>query len=77
MRKLIEHQAGVKKVTAKPIENGALPPPAWQNLAWGTLPMGFSLLAMGAALLLPDRRRLAATVPFPAPAPDYILPEAK
>ncbi len=62
---------------AKPIESGAQPPPAWQSLAWGTLPMGFSLLAICTALLIPDRRRVATTVQFPSPAPDYILPEAK
>src|SRR4051812_11984490 len=42
--------------------------PAWQGLAWGTLPMLSSLLAIFLVIALPERRRMAETVEFPAAA---------
>jgi len=43
-------------------------PATWEGLEWGTLPVGSSLLALVLVMLLPERRRLAETVEFPAPA---------
>ncbi len=59
------------------IEAGALPPPAWQGVLWGTLPMLVSIFALFAVILIPDRRTVAETVPFPAPVTEPILREAK
>ncbi len=49
------------------------PPPAWQGIMWGTLPIGSSIFALLAVLLLPDRRRIAQPVEFPAVAPEPVL----
>jgi len=60
------------------IETGVLPPPAWQGLLWGVLPLGVSILAILAVVMIPEQRRMAAPVPFPAAAPEPIfLREAK
>ncbi|HZQ91978.1 MAG TPA: hypothetical protein VFA60_09315 [Terriglobales bacterium] len=53
---------------ARKIESGALPPPAWQGLMWGTLPVGVSLLAIIAVFAVPERRRVAGPVAFPGAA---------
>lgn len=42
--------------------------PAWQGVMWGTLPMLSSLFAIFLIVALPERRRLAETVEFPAAA---------
>ncbi len=52
---------------AHPVESH-MAPAAWEGLEWGTLPVGSSLLALLLVMLLPERRRLAETVEFPAPA---------
>jgi hypothetical protein len=57
---------------------GLLPPPAWQGLMWGILPILSSVFAMFVILAIPERRRVAETVPFPAAAAsDVLLREAK
>src|SRR5438067_1474100 len=61
---------------AHPIPSDAIPP-AWQGLLWGTLPMACSLFAILFVLALPDRRRVAETVEFPAAAEPAYVREAK
>lgn len=62
---------------AKPMEFGEVPPP-WQGLMWGTLPIGSSILAIIVVLLLPERKRIAEPLQFPAAAGETVyLPEAK
>ena len=55
------------------------PPPAWQGLMWGLLPMSMALLSLLAVILLPERRVLAETYEFPATEDDaaVVLREAK
>jgi hypothetical protein len=62
---------------ARKIESGILPPPAWQGVMWGLLPMLSAIAAILAVSMLAERRRIAETVPFPAPAPEPVLREAK
>jgi hypothetical protein len=63
---------------AKPIDFGTFIPPAWQGLLWGVLPVGVSIFAIFAVLLLPERRRVSATIEFPAASADEpVLREAK
>ena len=64
---------------AKKIDFGDLMPTAWQGIMWGILPVGVSLFAIFAILMLPERRVLAETVPFPATTPEdrVVLREAK
>ena len=40
-------------------------PPAWQGVMWGILPIGVSFLAIFLEVLLPERRRVPATVGVP------------
>lgn len=51
------------------------PPPAWHGILWGILPIGSSIFALLAILLLPERRSAAAERPveFPAVAPEPVL----
>lgn len=56
---------------AHPIAFGYVPPP-WQGLMWGILPIGSSVLAIVVVLLLPDKRRFAQPIEFPATAGDEI-----
>lgn len=59
---------------ARKLEFGAAPPPAWQGLMWGILPVGASIFAIFAVLLIPDRRTLAEPVEFPVAAtPEPVL----
>jgi hypothetical protein len=61
---------------AKPMEVGFMPPP-WQGIMWGIFPIGSSILAVLAVVLLPDRKRIAEPVELPvSPEPVY-LGEAK
>jgi hypothetical protein len=62
---------------AQKVELGA-PPPAWQGLIWGLLPMSVALLSLLSVVLLPERRRAlpANTYEFPATEP-VVLREAK
>jgi hypothetical protein len=53
------------------------PPPAWQGLIWGLLPMSAALLSILAIILLPERRVLAETYEFPATEEPVVLREAK
>jgi hypothetical protein len=55
------------------------PPPAWQGLMWGLLPMSMALLSLLAVILLPERRVLAETYEFPATEDEaaVVLREAK
>jgi len=65
---------------AHKLEFGAAPPPAWQGLMWGILPVGASIFAVFAVLFLPDRRRFVEPLNFPAAAttaPEPVLREAK
>ena len=41
-------------------------PPKWHGFVWGTLPIASSLFAIFAILLLPERKRSARTIQFPA-----------
>jgi hypothetical protein len=54
------------------------PPPAWEGLIWGLLPMSVALLSILSIVLLPERRRVIAanTYEFPAGEP-VVLREAK
>jgi hypothetical protein len=49
---------------AHKIDSNAIPP-AWQGLLWGILPIGVSFLAIFLELLLPERRRLPASLGVP------------
>jgi hypothetical protein len=62
---------------AHKLEFGVSPPPAWQGLLWGVLPVGASIFAIFAVLLIPDRRRFVEPLEFPASAPEPALREAK
>jgi hypothetical protein len=64
---------------ARQLDWGSLMPTPLEGLLWGTLPMASSILAILLVVLLPERRRVAETLPFPAPAmPEpVILREAK
>lgn len=64
---------------AHPVESSALMPTYREDLMWGTLPIGFSVLAIVAVLGLPERRRVVAEpIEFPAPAGSVLgLREAK
>jgi hypothetical protein len=50
---------------AHKMDYGDAPPP-WQGLMWGTLPIGSSILAIVLLLVLPEKRRRAETIDFPA-----------
>ncbi|HEY3930373.1 MAG TPA: hypothetical protein VGL89_18515 [Candidatus Koribacter sp.] len=66
---------------AKKIDFGPLMPTAFEGLMWGILPVGVSLFALFAIIMLPERRRLEEPVQFPAssasPADRAVLREAK
>lgn len=58
---------------AHPMDFGGKPAP-WQGLMWGLLPIGSSILAAIAILLLPDRRPAAAPpIEFPTGASDETI----
>jgi hypothetical protein len=42
-------------------------PAPWEGILWGTLPMASSILAILLIVLMPERRRMAHPVEFPAP----------
>ncbi len=65
-------------VAAQPVHSSGMPT-RLQSIAWGTLPMGCSLLAIALVLLWPERRRVADTMEFrPTAAPSPVtLREAK
>lgn len=56
---------------AHPIPSDAMPAP-WQGVLWGTLPMATSIFAILFVLLLPERKRAAETVEFPAGEPVFL-----
>jgi len=56
---------------ARPMAFGQKPP-AWQGVLWGILPIGSSILAILVILLLPERRRIAEHLEFPATASGQI-----
>jgi hypothetical protein len=56
---------------AKKIESSMLPRP-WEGLEWGTLPIASSLLALFLVIAIPERRRRAEMVEFPAASDDEI-----
>ena len=56
---------------AKPAESPMMPN-ALAGLEWGTLPIASSVLALLLAIVIPERRRLAQTVEFPAAASDEV-----
>jgi hypothetical protein len=64
---------------ARQLDWGNLMPTPMEGLLWGTLPMASSILAILLVVLLPERRRVAETLEFPAPviAEPVILREAK
>lgn len=56
------------------------PPPAWQGLIWGLLPMSVAVLSVLSVMLLPEDRRRGApanTYEFPAANEAVVLREAK
>jgi hypothetical protein len=59
---------------AKPIHSNPIPP-AWQGIFWGIFPIGSSLLALFAVLLLPEKKRVAETFEFPARRPEHEIQE--
>jgi len=61
---------------ARPMEVGFVPP-RWQGIMWGILPMGSSILAIVVVALLPDRKRRAVSLAFPAAEEPVYLREAK
>ncbi len=61
---------------AQPVHTTGMPTRV-ESLAWGTLPVGCSLLAIVLVVLWPDRRRVTNTVEFPSSAQPVILREAK
>jgi hypothetical protein len=64
---------------AKRLEFAGFMPTELQGMLWGILPVASSLLALFLVLLLPERRRMGATLEFPAPATvePMVLREAK
>src|SRR5215471_14321398 len=54
------------------IETGVAPPPAWQGLLWGILPVGVSILAILAVVMLPERRSVAEPLHFPTSEPVFL-----
>ena len=56
---------------AKPVESPMMPN-ALAGLEWGTLPIASSVLALLLAIVIPERRRRAQTVEFPAAASDEV-----
>ena len=57
---------------AQPV-NYNTPPPAWEGVLWGLLPVGSSLLALFLVIVLPEeRRRVAEPIAFPAAAPESV-----
>jgi hypothetical protein len=61
---------------ARPMEVGFVPP-RWQGIMWGILPIGSSILAIVVLVLLPDRKRMAEPLTFPAAEQPVYLREAK
>lgn len=57
---------------ARPVDLGDYVPPAWQGIMWGILPIGSSVLAIVMLLLLPERKRLAESLEFPARTEDAV-----
>jgi hypothetical protein len=55
---------------ARPMAFGQKPP-AWQGIMWGLLPVGSSILAILVILVLPDKRRIAEPIEFPASGEMY------
>jgi hypothetical protein len=53
------------------------PPPAWQGLMWGLLPMTAALLSLLSIILLPEQRTVAETIEFPTAQEPAVLREAK
>ena len=53
------------------------PPPAWQGLMWGLLPITAALLSLLSIILLQERRVLAETYEFPTADEAAVLREAK
>jgi hypothetical protein len=64
---------------AKRLEFVGFMPTELQGMLWGILPVASSLLALFLVLSLPERRRMGATLEFPAPATvePMVLREAK
>jgi hypothetical protein len=56
---------------AHKMEYGDVPPP-WQGIMWGTLPIGSSVLAIVLLLALPEKRRRAETIDFPASSKETV-----
>jgi hypothetical protein len=62
---------------AKRIDFGDIMPTPLQGLMWGILPVGVSLFALFAILILPERQAVGEPVAFPATADRVVLREAK
>jgi hypothetical protein len=56
---------------AKPVDSPMMPN-AVAGLEWGTLPIASSVLALLLAIIIPERRRLAQRVEFPAATSDEV-----
>ncbi|MGZ4814282.1 MAG: hypothetical protein ACXVZV_02670 [Terriglobales bacterium] len=61
---------------AQKMDFGA-PPPPWQGLMWGLLPMAVALLSLLSVIMLGERRVVAETIVFPAATEEPVLREAK
>jgi len=57
---------------AQPVEANYVPSQL-EGLLWGILPVGSSLLALFAVLLLPERRRLSEPLVFPSAQPETAM----
>jgi hypothetical protein len=61
---------------ARKVDFGGWKPPMWQCILWGILPVGTSLLSL-LVLLLPEARRVEATLKFPSASAEVALREAQ
>ena len=61
---------------AQKMDFGA-PPPEWQGLMWGLLPMSVAVLSILSVIMLHERRRVAETIQFPVETEEPVLREAK
>jgi hypothetical protein len=61
---------------AQKMDFGA-PPPEWQGLMWGLLPMAVAVLSLLSVILLGERRPVSEPIAFPVPTEEPVLREAK
>lgn len=54
-----------------------MPPPPWQGVIWGLLPMAVALLSILSVAILPEQRFVTNTIEFPGAEDQVVLREAK